>query len=69
VKALLIEPGNPCESSYIESLNGKLRDNLLEREHFDTLLVAEVLIKRLRQFNAVRPHNSWIMPCSKLTIG
>ena len=40
VKTLFIEPGSPWENGYIESFNGKLRDELLEREAFDTLLEA-----------------------------
>ena len=46
-------------SSNIESFNGKLRDELLAREWFDTLLEAKVLIERWRRhFNTVRPHSS-----------
>jgi transposase InsO family protein len=33
-KALLIEPGSPWENGYIESFNGKLRDELLNPEIF-----------------------------------
>jgi len=40
VKTLFIEPSSPWENGYIESFNGKLRDELLEREAFDTLLEA-----------------------------
>ena len=40
VKTLFIEPGSPWEKGTIESFNGKLRDELLEREAFDTLLEA-----------------------------
>jgi putative transposase len=59
VKTLFIEPGSPWENGYIESFNGKLRDELLAREQFDTLLEAKVLIERWRRhFNAVRPHSS-----------
>jgi hypothetical protein len=39
-----IEPGSPWENGYIESFNGKLRDELLNREVFDTLLEAKVLV-------------------------
>ena len=46
VKTLSIEPGSPCENGYVESFNGKLRDKLLAREAFDTLLEAKVLIDR-----------------------
>jgi len=41
---LFIEPGSPWENGYVESFNGKLRDELLARELFDTLLEAKVLI-------------------------
>ncbi|OQW63348.1 MAG: hypothetical protein BVN29_16715 [Nitrospira sp. ST-bin5] len=30
-------PGRPWENGYIESFNGKLRDELVDRELFDTL--------------------------------
>ena len=43
VKTLYIEPGSPWENGYIESFNGKLRDELLNLEIFDTLKEAQVL--------------------------
>jgi putative transposase len=59
VKTLYIEPGSPWENGYVESFNGKLRDELLEREIFDTLWEAKVLIERWRRdYNTVRPHSS-----------
>jgi len=59
VRTLYIEPGSPWENGYIESFNGKLRDELLNREIFDTLLEAQVLVERWRRhYNAVRPHSS-----------
>jgi putative transposase len=59
VSALYIEPGSPWENGYCESFNGKLRDELLDREVFDTLLEAKVLIERWRrEYNGVRPHSS-----------
>jgi transposase InsO family protein len=59
VKTLFIEPGSPWENGYVESLNGKLRDELLESEVFDTLLEAKVLIGRWRKvYNTARPHSS-----------
>jgi len=59
VKTLSIEPGSPWENGYVESYNGKLRDELLARVVFDTLLEAKVLIERRRKaFNTVRPHSS-----------
>ena len=59
VKTLSIEPGSPWENGYVESYNGKLRDELLARVVFDTLLEAKVLIERRRKaYNTVRPHSS-----------
>ena len=59
VKTLYIEPGSPWENGYIESFNGKLRDELLNGEIFDTLLEAQVLIERWRMdYNRKRPHSS-----------
>ena len=59
VQTLFIEPGSPWENGYIESFNGKLRDELLDRELFDTLLEAKVLIERWRtHYNTIRPHSS-----------
>ena len=43
-KTLYIEPGSPWENGYIESFNGKLWDELLDGEVFDTLLEAKVLV-------------------------
>ena len=59
VKALFIEPGSPWENGYNESFNGKLRDELLNREISDTLLEAKVLIeRRQRHYNPIRPHSA-----------
>ena len=44
VKTLFIEPCSPWENGYIESFNGILRDELLDREIFTILLEAKVLI-------------------------
>ena len=58
VSALYIEPGSPWEDGYCESFNGELRDELLDREAFDTVLEAKVLIERWRrEYNGVRPHS------------
>jgi len=59
LKTLSIEPGSPWGNGYVESFNGKLRDELLDRKVFDTLLEAKVLIGRWRKaYNTVRPHSS-----------
>jgi len=56
---LFIEPGSPRENGYIESFNGKLRDELLNCEIFDTLTEAKVLVEMWRQeYNRFRPHSS-----------
>ena len=59
VQTLFIEPGSPWENGYNESFNGKLRDELLDREIFDTLQEAEVLTERWRwEYNTIRPHSA-----------
>lgn len=59
VKTLFVEPGSPWENGYIESFNGKLRDELLNGEIFTTLLEAKVLIENWRrEYNTIRPHSS-----------
>lgn len=59
VKPLFIEPGSPWENGYIESFNGKMRDELLKREIFYTLQEAQILIERWRrEYNHLRPHSS-----------
>ena len=59
VKTLFIEPGSPWENGYIESFNGKLRDELLNGEIFDTVIEARIIIERWRkEYNTIRPHSS-----------
>jgi transposase InsO family protein len=59
VQTLFIAPGSPWENGYVESFNGKLRDELLNGELFYTLKEAQVIIERWRQFyNRERPHSS-----------
>ena len=44
---------------YVLTTYSKLRDEVLDREIFDTLLEAKVLIERWRQeYNHIRPHSS-----------
>ena len=58
-RTAFIEPGSPWENGYVESFNGKLRDELLNVEAFNTLAEARVLIEQWRQhYNTVRPHSS-----------
>ena len=67
VKTLYIEPGSPWEKGYCESFNGKLRDELLDREIFYSLREAQILTERWRheyrgstevEIHTVRPHSS-----------
>jgi putative transposase len=59
VKTLFIEPGSPWENGYNESFNGKLRDEVLNREVFFTLKEAKVVIEKWRkEYNTIRPHSS-----------
>lgn len=59
VKPLFIAPGSPWENGYIESFNGKLRNELLDGEIFYTLFEAKVIIERWRiLYNTIRPHMS-----------
>jgi putative transposase len=59
VRTLHIEPGSPWENGYCESFNGKLRDELLDREIFYTLKEAQVIIEKWRnEYNTFRPHST-----------
>jgi len=59
VKTLFIERGSPWENGYIESFNGKLRDELLNREIFTSLAEARILIEGWRkEYNQERPHSA-----------
>ena len=56
---LFITPGSPGENGYVESLNGKLRDQLRDREISYTAAEARILIERWRwHYNEVRPHSA-----------
>jgi hypothetical protein len=58
-KTLFIEPGSPWEDGYVKSFNGKLSDELLNREIFYTPNEAKILIERWRvHYNTVRPHTA-----------
>ena len=58
-KPAYIEPGSPWENGYVESFNGKFRDEPLACKAFNTLAEARVLIEQWRvHYNTVRPHSS-----------
>lgn len=57
--ALFITPGSPWENPYIESFNGKFRDECLNREIFLNGREAQIIIEQWRQdYNTLRPHSS-----------
>jgi putative transposase len=54
-----IELGSPWQNPYVESFGGRLRDELLAVEAFNTLLEAQVLVEDWRiEYNTVRPHSA-----------
>ena len=59
IKPLFIEPDGPWENGYIESFNGKMKDELLNGEIFYTLKGTRVLIEMWRkEYNNIRLHSS-----------
>jgi len=59
VQTAFIEPGSPWENGYIESFNGKFRDELLNAEVFDTIYEAQVITEQWRKYyNTLRPHSA-----------
>jgi putative transposase len=58
-KTLYIAPGSPWEDAYSETFNSRLRDELLDREVFESLKEAKVLLEDHRlDYNHRRPHSS-----------
>jgi len=56
---LFVEPGSPWQNGFIESFNGKLRDELLKGELFFTLTETRYLVERWREeYNVLRPHSA-----------
>lgn len=59
IKHLLIEPGRPMQNGYIESFNGKFRDECLNEQWFTSLAQARSVIAQWRRdYNEIRPHSS-----------
>lgn len=59
ISPLYIHPGSPWENGFIESFNGRLRDEFLNGEIFYTLDEAKILIEIWRKYyNTKRPHSS-----------
>jgi len=62
-----IEPGSPWENPFVESFGGKVRDEVLAVEAFDSLLEAKTVIEDWRNtYNTRRPHSSlgWKAPAA-----
>lgn len=58
-KTAYIEKSSPWENGYVESFNGKLRDELLDGEIFNSLREAQILIESWRRhYNTIRPHSA-----------
>lgn len=59
VKLHFIDPGRPVQNAFIESFNGKLRDECLNQHWFVSLEEARRIIKLWRiDYNITRPHSS-----------
>ena len=59
IRHLLIQPGRPMQNGYIESFNGKFRDEHLNESWFETLQQARNAVSIWKQdYNQVRPHSS-----------
>jgi putative transposase len=58
-KTIYIKPGSPWENPYIESFNGKFRDECLNMEVFRNVREAQVVVQEWRkEYNEFRPHSA-----------
>lgn len=59
IRLCFIRPGKPVENAFIESFNGRFRDECLNEHWFTSLGDAKETIERWRwDYNQVRPHSS-----------
>ena len=59
VEIRYIQPGKPQQNAFVESFNGRLRDELLNETLFSTLGEARELLAAWRDdYNRVRPHSA-----------
>jgi len=59
VKVNFIEPGKPMQNGYVESFNGKFRDECLNEHWFLSVGEARAIIEAWRvDYNEMRPHSS-----------
>jgi len=60
-----IDPGKPIQNAFMESFNGRLRDEFLNETLFTSLAQARVALEEWRRdYNTVRPHSriGWLTP-------
>ena len=65
VQLRLIEPGKPNQNAFVESFNGRLRDELLNETLFTSLAHARAVLQAWRtDYNTQRPHSriGWLTP-------
>ncbi len=59
VQLRFIDPGKPVQNAYVESFNGRLRDEWLNEHWFSTLEEARAIVEAWREdYNTVRPHSA-----------
>ncbi|MCH7670507.1 MAG: IS3 family transposase, partial [Acidobacteria bacterium] len=59
LQTIYIEPGSPWQNPWVESFNGRVRDELLNITEFGSLTEARILIEDWRkEYNTWRPHSS-----------
>ncbi len=57
---IYIDPGSPWQNAYVESFNGRVRDELLNIEEFGSFVEAKVIVEAWRiEYNTYRPHSSF----------
>jgi putative transposase len=62
-----IDPGKPVQNAFIESFNGRLRDEFLNETLFTSVMQARLALEEWRRdYNTVRPHSriSWLTPAA-----
>ena len=65
VRLEFIQPGKPVQNAFIESFNGRLRDEFLNETLFTSLMQARLALEEWRRdYNTVRPHSriNWLTP-------
>ncbi len=59
IKQLFIQPGKPMQNGYVESFNGKLRDECLNEHWFRTVGEARRILEDWKEiYNNLRPHSA-----------